>query len=94
MGKRLNLFSALLLVCSLHSSTDGTRIVWKKDIKISSDHSSDLERIPAKLLSSLNLQVEDDKFERLHELARSQPQVGREYQNIQLVEYDYQFDYG
>lgn len=94
MGKRLNLFRALFLVCSLHCSTDGTRIVWKNHIKISSDHSSDLERIPARLISSLNLQVDDDKFERLHKLARSQPQVGSEYQNIQLVEYDYQFDYG
>lgn len=94
MGNMLFVFSGLLLMYSLHYSTDGARIVWKNHIKISSDHSSDLERIPAKLLSSLDLQVDDDKFEQLHKLARSQPRVGSEYQNIQLDEYDYEIDYG
>lgn len=94
MGNTLFVFSVLVLIYSLNGSTHGAHIVWKNHIKISSDHRSDLERIPSELLSSLNLLVDDDKFERLHKLARSQPQVGSEYQNIQLEEYDYQIDYG
>lgn len=86
--------SALVVLSSLYCVTHTAHIVWKNHVKISSDLHSDLERIPSELLSSLNLVVDEAKFEQLHNLARGQPEVGSEYQNIELEEYDYQIDYG